>query len=59
MLFNLSLVRHLTDFDSILTGKLMMYRLYNWTVRWTEKLAELLGSDGCDRWHKVQLEANH
>jgi len=37
MLFNLSLVRHLTVFDSIPTGKLMMYRLYNWTLRCTER----------------------
>lgn len=35
----------------------MKYRLDRWTERWTEKVAELPGSEVCDPQHKVQLDA--
>lgn len=40
-----------------LPDELMRYCLHKQTVRWHWKLAKPQGPNGCDQWHKVQLEA--
>lgn len=42
-------------FHNILINKLTGYGL----SEVEQKLAEGPGSEGCDQWHEVQLEANH
>lgn len=44
---------------NIRTNELMMYRLDKYTMKWIANWLNSQARKGCDRGHKVQLEANH
>lgn len=57
-IFNLDFTKYFNTVSQNIFPDEVKYWLDEWIARWAE-LAELPGSNICDRWHEVQMEASH